>query len=269
MKIIPAVIGMGFVATGWTFAQQAAQPQDAHPVEGARELYYLAVKRKDVLPAIHKAALPAKSSNATTLTGAVHLGLRYNLVLVNPNSGSSEAVDPERVLHSGECFALDFEANRSGYLYVLAKQSSGSWQALVPSFEMAEESNIIDPSKKVRVPSRYCFEVHDPPGTETLFVVLSRDPRDFYELYEGIKKQSGQPAPSVPDRPSNPVQLADAGIVNSAVAHMARQFGTRDIAIRKFDRPASPQEPPHSVYVVSTADTPTSSVVAQIEVRHR
>jgi len=196
---IPAVIGMGFVAVSWTFAQQPAKSQDAQPVEGARELFYLAIKRKDVLPAIRKGTAPAKSSNTAPAaggaqTGAVHLGLRYNLVLVNPTSGSSAEIDPERVLHNGECFALDFEANRSGYLYVLVRQSSGSWQALVPSSETADESNIIDPSKKVRVPAHYCFEVHDPPGTETLFVVLSRDPRDFYELYEGIKKQSSQPA---------------------------------------------------------------------------
>src|SRR5260370_15184726 len=198
MKIIPALIGMGYLALGWTSAQEPATSPDAHPAEGTRQLFYLAVKGKDALPPIRKA--PGKSSNAapgagSSQTGAVHLGLRYNLVLVNPASAATEEIDPERVLHDGDCFALEFEANRSGYLYVLAKQSSGSWQALVPSFEMADETNVIDPAKKVRVPSRYCFEVHDPPGTETMFVVLSRDPRDFYELYEGIKRQSNEPAP--------------------------------------------------------------------------
>ncbi len=189
-------------------------------------------------------------------------------MLVDPNSGASSNVDPERVLHAGECFALDFEANRSGYLYVLAKQSSGSWQPLVPSSEMADEGNIVDPSKKVRVPAHYCFEVHDPPGTDTLFVVLSRDPRDFYDLSRGIKQQQSNPPPSAPERPSNPVQVADAGIVKT-VAHMAQQFGTRDIAIRKVDKAANPDEAPHSVYVVNTSAKPASSVVTQIEIRHR
>jgi hypothetical protein len=270
---ITAVTGMGLVAVSWTLAQQPAKSQDAQPVEGARELFYLAIKPKDALPSIHKVAAPVKPTTAAPAapnaeTGAVHLGLRYNLVLVNANSGSSAEADPERVLHNGECFAFDFEANRSGYLYVLAKQSSGAWQALIPSPEMADEGNIIDPSKKVRVPARHCFEVHDPPGTETLFVVLSRDPRDFYDLYQGIKRQSNPPAPSAPERPSNPVQVADAGIVKT-VAHMAQQFGTRDIVIRKIDQAAYPQEPPHSVYVVNTSDKPTSSLVTQIEIRHQ
>ena len=256
------------------FGQQPTPSKTGHPIEGARELFYLAAQRKDVLPPIRTAAAPAKSRGASAPranppAGALYLGLRYNLVLVNAASGASEEIDPERVLRSGECFALDFEANRSGYLYVLAKQTSGNWQALLPSPEMADESNIIDPSKKVRVPARYCFEVHDPPGTETLFVVLSRDPSDFYELYQGIKRQWSAPAPSTPARPSAPVQYADAGGVNSAVARMAQRFGTRDIAIRKVDQPASPQEPPHSVYVVNSSNQPASSVVTQIEVRHR
>ena len=260
---------MGLFPMGALLAQQPAPKSDSH-VEGARELFYLSIQRKDTLPAIRKASAPVKPATPPpAATGAAHLGLRYNLVLVNVNSGASEVVDAERVLHTGECFALDFETNRSGYLYVLAKQSSGAWQPLVPSPEMADEGNVIDPGKKVRVPANYCFEVHDPPGTETLFVVLSRDPRDFYDLYEGIKRQANQPAPSAPRRTSNPVQVADAGTVNHAVAQLAERFGTRDIAIRKIDRASSAQEPPHSVYVVNTSDKPASSVVTQIEIRHR
>ena len=273
------VVGIGLAALAGGVAQQAGNPQGAQPVEGARELFYLAAQRKDTLPPIRKVAATkstaAAQPQANPAAGVVHLGLRYNLILVNPTSGASEEVDPQSVLHKGDCFALDFESNRSGYLYVLAKQSSGSWQALVPSPEMADESNVIDPSKKLRVPANYCFEVRDPPGTETLFVVLSRDPRDFYELYEGIKRQNApaQPVPArtepVPGAPAQPVQYADASLVNGAIARMAQQFGTRDIAIRKIDQPAAPQEPPHSVYVVNVSNAPASSVVTQIEVRHR
>jgi hypothetical protein len=261
------------------WAQQAKPADSTKHMEGARELFYLAVAQKDTLPPIRKTAQkkpaatvalanPAdapEQPSARENPGAVHLGLRYNLVLVNQQTGKSEDVDPDRNLRSGECFALDFETNRSGYLYVLAKQSSGRWQPLLPSPEMADESNIIDPGKRVRVPKSYCFEVNDPPGSETLFVVLSRDPRDFYDLYDGIKRQNA-PAPTRP-RP-NTVQYADAGMDN-AVKHMAQQFGTRDIAIRKVNQPVNAQEPPNSVYVVNTSDRPSSSVVTQIEVKHR
>lgn len=263
------------------WAQQPPQDPNKH-IEGARELFYLAVAQKDTLPPIRKTAQKKPSTPTTTSavvqppppdsppppkenSGAVHLGLRYNLVLVDRNSGKSEDIDPDRVLRRGECFALDFETNRSGYLYVLAKQSSGQWLPLLPSAEMPDESNIIDPGKRVRVPKTHCFEVGDPPGSENLFVVLSRDPRDFYDLYDEIKHKNSAP-------PANPqvnnVQYADASM-DKTVKDMAQQFGTRDIAIRKVSQPVTAKEAPNSVYVVNSSDRPSSSVATQIEVKHR
>jgi hypothetical protein len=279
--------------TAW--AQQAAQPaktpEKKDHMEGARELFYLAVAKKDPLPPIHKAAQrPAATTPATpqqapqtsaavvpptapvqtvvAAAPAMNLGFRYNLVLVDEQNGKSENVDPDRVLKHGDCFSLEFESNRSGYLYVLAKQSSGQWQPLVPSAEMTEESNIIDPGKRVRVPKSYCFEVNDPAGSETLFVVLSRDPRDFQNLSDGIKRQNAPATPSPVRRQAETVQYADASM-DKTVKQMAQQFGTRDIAIRKVNQPLNDQEPAHSVYVVNTSDRPSSSVVTQIEVKHR
>jgi len=268
------MIGLMVLAACWCApAQPAKPPESSQHVEGARELFYLAVAKKDSLPPIRKVAQsktggapPAiPPSAAKESPGAVHLGLRYNLVLVDQKSGKPEDVDPDRVLRRGDCFALEFETNRSGYLYVLAKQSSGRWQPLVPSPEMADESNIIDPGGRVRVPKSYCFEVGDPPGSETLFVVLSRDPRDFYDLYDGIKRQNSAPPPASKQAA---VQYADAGMDNT-VKQMAQQFGTRDITIRKVSQPVTAQEPPNAVYVVNTSDRPSSSVVTQIEVKHR
>jgi hypothetical protein len=245
--------------------------------EGARELFYLAVAPKDKLPPIAKASAPAPKKSATATTAAdsapaaapvVHLGIRYNLLLVDDQNRGTP-VDSEHVFRKGDHVAIEIEANRSGYLYVLARQSSGSWQALLPSPEMSDESNIIDPGRKIRVPEAYTFEVQDPPGSEHLVLVFSRDPQDFYELYQGIKKQNAAPTPA-PDHPaSGEVQVADASRVNSAVANMERQFGTRDIVIRKVNQPLSAGEPTGSVYVVNSSAKPASSVVTEIELKHR
>jgi len=80
-------------------------------------------------------------------------------------------------------------------------------------------------------------------------VVLSRDPRDFYELYEGIKENTGK--------------------VDSAVEHMNERFGTRDIAIKRTDDAASGEDPRGSVFGGDTSNKPSSSLVTQIQVRHR
>lgn len=245
--------------------QHAQQPP---LTSGARELFYMASSGKDRLPPVR----PVAASARTPAPSAVHLGFRYNLLLISKNS-SAYSIPSDRVLKIGECFAIEFTSNRSGYLYVLAKQSSGSWMPLLPSPEMADEKNVIDPGVKVRVPGNYCFEVHDPPGTESLFVVLSRDPRDFYELYQGIKGKSvTTPAPSPEPEPSKSetvMQLADSRMVNHAVADLAERFGSRDIVIRKVNQSVSGADPEGSVYVVNGSQKPTSSIVTQIDVRHR
>lgn len=251
---------------GCAFAQQANEST------GARELFYFAKSSKDTLAPIVKTA-SAKSPRspvqaAAADPGALHLGLRYTLVLVNPATRKSEPVDSDRNFHNGDCVAIDFEANRSGYLYVLARQASGDWLPMVPTLEMPGESNILNPEGTTRVPREYCFEMKNPPGTETLFVVLSRDPRDIYELNEGIKGNSAEPQPRPPVRDAAPVQVADARQVKSAVQRMTEQFGSRDIAFRKISQPQDSQEPAHAVYAVNSSNKPASSIAIRIVIRH-
>ena len=251
---VPALLSLAAVNCLW------AQPP--HESDGARELFYKALVQKDAPPPIHRAAVsvnPSPAAPPPAATGAVHLGLRYNLVLVDAVSGKSQDVTSDRNFRAGECFAVTFESNRAGFLYVLAKESSGSWQPLIPSTnpDMADESNIIAPGQKVRVPSRHCFEIQNPPGSETLFVVLSREPRDSFDLYEGIKGPTPAHAPA-------PQQVADA-----SVERMRHDFGTRDIAIKRVSQPVGGDEPAGSVYVVNASASPSANVAAQIEVRHR
>jgi len=269
----------------WAFSVAAAigAPQPEQDL-GARELFYAALVKKDAPPPVRRtsAAQPgaqAKFESQAASAEAVHLGLRYNLVLVDAVSGKSWDVAPDRVFQTGECFAINFESNRAGFLYVLAKESSGSWHLLVPSTDpdMADETNVITPGQKVRVPLRHCFEIQNPPGAETLFVVLSREPRDSFEMSEGIKnRQAAEPtaAPSLPPSAPAPrnapaILMADAAISNSAVERMRQDFGTRDIAIKRVGQPLANDEPAGSVYVVNASATPSPNLAAQIEVRHR
>ena len=278
---------VAFVAVGGGLVAQ--EPQSQPKTEGTRDLYYFGATQKDTLPPIRKVstAARAKSTAAPTLSagtetdrapatpgasedaaGVQHLGFRYTVQLVNQTSGKAEAVDPDRDFRKGECVRLEVESNHSGYLYVLSKQSSGGWLPLFPSSEMPDESNVADPGQKVRAPKDYCFEIADPPGTETLFVVLSRSPRDFFELYDAIKNPpSAAPANSTRSS-SNPVQMADMR-VNSAVEKMAKTFGTRDLVIRKVTPVADRQDSDYSVYVVNGSDRPSSTVVKKVEIRHR
>jgi hypothetical protein len=258
--------------------------QPPQPPEGARELFFFGSAPKDALPPIPKPAAPAKAapaapkSSATpapAVPGALHLGLRYTLLLVAPSGGSGQPADPDGNFRKGDCVALNLESNRSGYLYVLAKQSNGDWMPLFPTPELSDQSNRIDPGQIIRTPKRTCFEIDDPPGTETLFLVLSRNPRDIGELAESMKAPGETPQLS-----SGPTQVASAARINSAVGQISEEFGTRELPFREVVRPAPPaqkaapkpaekKEPDHAVYVVSGSNKPAYTLVTKVEIHHR
>ena len=174
--------------------------------------------------------------------------------------------------------AITLEANRSGYLYVLAKQSSGDWIPLFPTPELSDQSNRIDPGQIIRTPRQTCFEIDDPPGTETLFVVLSRDPRDIYDLAEGIKGPVDTPQPS-----AHPAQIAAASRINSAVDQIEEVYGTRELPFKEVTKPATQPAPAqkaaakpadkkdseHAVYVVNGSNKPAFTLVTKVEILHR
>jgi hypothetical protein len=229
-----------------------------HSSDGTRQLYYLATTPNDTLP-----PLTGAPTSAAPKAGALHLGLRYNVVLID-RKGKAEQISSDRVLKERDCFAIDLESNRAGYLYVLDRQSSGSWMPLLPSSQLPGQKNQLEAGKRIRIPNDSCFDIHNPPGAETLFVVLSRDPRDFYELFESVKAKESQPRQAKPE-----TQLASAEKVNKAVEHLDEKFGgSRDISVTRIPEPTRQDEPKGAVYVVNTSDKLSSSLVTKIEVRH-
>jgi len=69
----------------------AAQPPA--PTEGARDLFFAGAAPKDALPPVKKPAAPAARS--ATPSAAMHLGLRYTLLLVKARGFGGVPVDPQ------------------------------------------------------------------------------------------------------------------------------------------------------------------------------
>jgi len=189
-----------------------------------------------------------------------HLGLRYNVVLIDPQSGKVEPADPNRVFQPGECVALEFEANHSGYLYVLEQGSSGAWNPLLPSALMPDEANVLKARTSVRVPEKHCFEIEGPPGEERVFVVLSRNPEDLYHLDQSIKNNSG-----AGDTPA----LLTQNLLAQEVKRLEASLRDRDLRVKKIGQPEESGEPPDSVYVVSASSSSADRVVTEIRIQHR
>ena len=103
------------------------------------------------------------------------LGVRYS-VLKRDATNQFVEVDPDMRFRSGDRIRIQVKANTSGYLYVVAQGSSGSWQVLFPSAEVSGGSNQLEPGDTRQVPpgDRGQFVFDDQGGTEKLFLVLAR-----------------------------------------------------------------------------------------------
>ena len=256
--------------------------QDAGQLS-AKTLYYQA-EAEEQKPAakpappkdahVADAASPSKDTQArvTSQQGAVltpvsamvpHLGLRYNLLLFDRTTHKSVAVDPDHVFEQGDCVQLQFAPNRSGYLYVFDKASSGKWDVLLPSSLMSDEMNVMKSGQVAKVPQGYCFTVQNPAGTEHLFVVLSRNQEDMYTLDRAIRTGNANPAAN-----TTPVTEA-ANRLDAEIQQMSTGLGSRDLGVEKISESDQPDEPVHAVYVVNTSNRSTDRLVTEILIRHQ
>jgi len=273
----PRLAGTLLLAAIGPIVAQQPPAQQAKETAGARELFFTAASEKETLPPIAKPETPpppppvvkkgstgpktggtAPKRPPAATTAIVHLGLTYSLNLVNSATGTSQPADSDQTFHKGQCVGIDFKSNRSGYLYVLALQSSGDWQPLLPSPEMPDESNVLDPGQRIRVPSGYCFEIADPPGTETLFVVLARDPDEIYNLNEAIRRRAT----------GTTGKAAAARLVKSEVDRLSSSAGG-NTKVGKSGPSSSKGDAPNSVYVVNGSQQAQTRLVTQIRIRHQ
>jgi hypothetical protein len=217
-----------------------------------------------------------KTSTSATKPEVSHLGLRYSLLLVDKNTGNARPVSSSQTFEQGECLSLEFQSNRSGYLYVFNLGSSGAWKPMLPTVEMSDEGNFVPALTTMRVPATHCFRISGPPGEEHLFVVLSRNPQEVNELNRSIRDgAASEPKPPCPPDTGKPV-LTMASNLNQEVQKIASLRG-RDLEVQEVggvqnsgapptDNPSAPGP---AMYVVHTSATPSDKVVTEIDITHR
>jgi hypothetical protein len=263
--------------TGWP-------QQDAAPLS-PKTLYYQGWQDDDNAPAKSEtkqkkttapkpSVKPVAPSQDSQNTGggvvtpvAQHLGLRYNLLLVDRASRKSVSVDRDRLFHRDECVQLEFAPNNAGYLYVFLESSSGKWQPLFPSSAMADEGNGVRARETVRIPANYCFQIEPPSGTEHLFIVLSRKEEAIDALdkaVRGSKGNSAQPPPTA----SPTASIVAENRLDAEVQRMRAELGSRDMSVQKIEEPDRPGEPRDSVYIVNASNVSSDRLVSEILIRH-
>ncbi|HXT27738.1 MAG TPA: protein kinase [Vicinamibacterales bacterium] len=119
-------------------------------------------------------AAPA-STGETPVVVAVNTGLRVRL-LQRADGDAERAVDMRTTFRSGDAVRFEFTSNTEGHLYVVAQGSSGAWKTIFPQPQINGGLNRIKPFEAYRVPDQQWFEFVDPPGSERVFVFLSKEP---------------------------------------------------------------------------------------------
>ncbi len=102
-------------------------------------------------------------------------GLRYRMT--QQSGGTEVDVDPATaVFRNGDKVRLSFESNIDGFLYVVTQGSSGRWAVLFPHPDSNGGRNTIKRAEEYIVPPDGWFNFEGPPGTEQVFVLLSKEP---------------------------------------------------------------------------------------------
>ncbi len=100
------------------------------------------------------------------------LALKSTIVLLR--DGKKSTVVPSHEFKSGDRIKLVFTPNIDGYVYWLAKGSSGDYTVLFPS-EKAGVDNAVKRNQEYTVPVKGTFKFDDKPGKEELLCVLATE----------------------------------------------------------------------------------------------
>lgn len=225
-------------------------------------------------------------------SGPKPMGIRYS-VLKRMSQGWEET-NADSTFRSGDAIRVRVETNENGYMYVVAKGSSGSWDVLFPAKEVKDGDNYVEAGEQYLLPNRLgLWRFDDKRGEEKLFLVLSRRPvsdldKLIYDLNQTAKpKTEGKaPAPKAETKKTaapeavKPEQPAGAPkrtmlasnikpIDDQLVGRLRSQMLSRDLVFEKIDETGPTADKKEAaVYVVETSGKTDARLVVDIKLKH-
>ncbi len=207
------------------------------PAPGAKNMYYAATRPGPAAPGgAEPASAPAAATNA---------GIKYRILLRAPD-GAAREVDAETMFRSGDQIRFAFEPNVDGFLYVIQRGSSGRWSVLLPHPMINRGRNRVASYGEVTIPPEGWFRFDENPGSEQVFVYLSKAPLATLPWGGG---------------PVVRVQSVD----EPTVIELANSIRSRDLVFEKEDAPDSAEK---AAYVVNQDDL-GDTVAWTVELQHR
>jgi Domain of unknown function (DUF4384) len=187
------------------------------------------------------------------------LGLRYSLL--KEVDGDLVETSPGMKFSTGDLIRLSVMGNQKAWLYVVGRGASGEWLSLFPNANSGQRSNELIPGRKYQIPggTGQYFKFDEPPGTERLFILMSKQPvSDPKELVRGLKRSESPSAPADPKW-------------NDTLMAGLRETVERDIVNTTIDEPAGAQNPSgdKAIYVVNHNPAHGDFLVVDVVLEHR
>jgi hypothetical protein len=213
-------------------------------------------------------------SNKALKTTPGPLGLRYSILKQGTNGQYTET-NPDTNFKSGDRIRLSVEANTSGYLYIIQRGSSGRWTLLFPSKEIQGETNQVEKGNRYEIPvGAASFQFDAVPGTEKLFLILSRQPEaDVEKLKQSLRPDkaetiSAKTTTATISGSGGSVQVVSS-LDDAAVNKIRDLVATRDLIFEKVNEENIGAKSEKAVYVVNPVPSNESKVIVDINLVHR
>ncbi|MDR3087076.1 MAG: DUF4384 domain-containing protein [Azoarcus sp.] len=149
-------------------------------------------------------AASAEIAKKSNIANPVTISVKTVLELTR--DGQTNSVDPNHEFKSGDRVKLRYTTNAGGYVYWLAKMSSGKYSVLFPNNQTGMD-NLIKKNEEHTVPVKGSFRFDDKPGTENLLMIFSPD--KIPELEQAVAEANGQKNNTVENNSTQLASLED------------------------------------------------------------
>jgi hypothetical protein len=144
-------------------------------------------KTRDLVFEDEDDAATSEIAKKNNIANPVTISVKTALELTR--DGQTSSVEPGHEFKSGDRVKLRYTTNADGYVYWLAKMSSGKYSVLFPNNQTGMD-NLIKKNEEHTVPVKGSFRFDDTPGTENLLMVFSPD--RIPELEQAVAEANGQ-----------------------------------------------------------------------------
>lgn len=250
------------------------KPRPASPdVPDPGEAQYRAARAKEGQVATLEGGATVQNASTSYQTVNVPLALRYSILKRNDNGDYLE-VDPETIFRSGDKIRVSVESNDAAYLYIVQQGSSKTWSVLFPNQDTEGGSNFVAPNRRYVIPNEARFTFDEQPGSERIFVVLSRMPEENLESLIYSLNRPTTPTPTAAPAPSstrNKLLIASSRLEDSHLNRVRDNFISRDLVFEKVteDKPSTQGKREKAIYYATNDRSSKARLVIDLKLQHQ